>query len=64
MQLRGCLYGTSTIQGHEKTSIEQDKLKIPPLQFYYKVQQPFFINGDGYLITKLQQYYKIRQVLL
>ena len=62
--LRGCLYGgrkilegglpllTSTIQGHEKTSIEQDKLKIPPPhpQFYYKVRQPFLSSEIATLL--------------
>ena len=63
--LKGCLYGgrkilegglsllTSTIQGHEKTSIEQDKLKIPPPpppQFYYKVRQPFLSSEIATLL--------------
>ena len=54
--LRGCLYGgrkileggssllNSTIQGHEKTSIEQDKLKIPPPAILLESATAIFIK--------------------
>ena len=55
---------TSTIQGHKKTTIEQDKLKIPLPAILLESATAIFVKWDSYLITKLQQYYKIRQVLL
>ena len=57
MQLRGCLYGTSTIQGHEKTSVEQDKLKIPLPAILLQSATAIFYQ------VRWLPYYKITTVL-
>ena len=69
MQLRGCLYGgrkileggssllTSTIQGHEKTSVEQDKLKIPLHAILLQSATAIFYQ------VRWLPYYKITSVL-